>query len=117
MEVYGVDVEKGMLSMKLSEEFQKAGGATETVSCERTVLLDRSDESGREPEETQYCVRFFVSEDLYKACRVQEGDTIAAPVSPSDTESSFAAWEDVNGYLADFSEPVLCDRDYFATWE
>jgi hypothetical protein len=103
--------------MKLSEEFQKAGGATASVSCERTVLIEREEESEEELEETQHRVRFFVSEDLYKAYRVQEGDTIAAPVSPTDAEASFAAWEDVNGYLADFSEPVLCDRDYFAAWE
>lgn len=106
VEVTGTDKEKGLLSIRVTEEFKHPNGKPGTTECERTVILNKTDE----PEPESYKVRFYVGSVLYKECAVHEGDLISAPVTPQGA----SGWKDANGYLADFSVPVTQDLSYYA---
>lgn len=112
VEVAGKDVEKGLLSVRVTEEFKHPNGKPGMVTEERLVLFNRLEE--QEPQE--YGVQFIVEGDLYKAYTVHEGDMIAVPVNPVSEGKRFLGWKDGNGYLADFTQPVEEDRTYYGEW-
>jgi hypothetical protein len=117
LNLYGIDTDKGLLALKVTEEYRQPNGSMGKVSSERAVIADRTDENETADEGELCQVRFFIDDDLYKAYCVREGDTISDPASPYGEGGTFAGWTDDNGYLADFSEPIMQDRDYFAMWE
>lgn len=107
IEVLAVDKEKAIMSIRVTEVFKHPNGKEGTTECERTVILNKVDES--EPE--NYKVRFYVGDVLYKSCVVLAGDLVSAPAAPQE---GFAGWKDTNGYLADFAQPVMQDLAYYA---
>lgn len=113
VDVMGKDMEKGLLSLQVTEKFRHPNGKPGTVTDERLVLFNRLEET--EPQE--YSVQFIVEGDLYKAYTVHEGDVIAVPVNPAREGLRFLGWKDGNGYLADFTQPVEQDQSYYAEWE
>jgi hypothetical protein len=117
LNVYGIDTDRGLLALKATEEYTQPNGSTGKVSSKRAVIADRTAETETDKEDELCQVRFFVDDDLYKAYCVREGDTIPDPASPYGEGLIFAGWTDNNGYLADFSEPIMQDRDYFAMWD
>lgn len=119
VEITGIDVDKGLLSVRVRVEYEHPNGDLCRIVCERTVILDQLDET--EPE--TYTVSFYVNrEDIvsgrtYKCYQVLAGDTLTAPVAPASEEGTFAGWLDVNDYVADFSQPVTQDLIYYAAWQ
>lgn len=113
VEVAGKDVEKGLLSVRVTEEFKHPNGKPGTVTDERLVLFNRLEET----ESQEYSVQFILEGDLYKIYTVHEGDMIAVPVNPARERLRFLGWKDGNGYLADFTQPIEEDRIYYAEWE
>lgn len=115
VEILNTDKEKGLLSIRVTEEFEHPNGKAGTVECERTVVLNKLEE----PETETYTVRFLLAPDAeksYKSYRVMAGDMVTVPTEPKVEGGTFAGWEDANGYLADFSQPVTQDLDYYAVW-
>lgn len=119
VEVLNKDVDRDLLSIRVTEEFHHPNGNAGKVKWERTVFLNRLEE---EKVET-YTVHFYLgnqttgSNTVYKICRVREGDTISVPGSPASTDGIFVGWVDANGYLADFTQPVMQDISYYGKWE
>lgn len=117
VEVLNADKEKGLLSIRVTEEFNHPNGRRGKVDCERTVILNKTEDI----EANTYTVKFYVvdeagEEKCYKAYSVLEGDVISAPTNPTNIYATFAGWTDSNGYLADFSQPVMQDLEYHAMW-
>lgn len=115
VEILNTDKEKGLLSIRVMEEFEHPNGKAGMVECERTVVLNKLEEPGTET----YTVRFLLAPDAeksYKSYRVLAGDTVPVPAEPESGLSTFTGWADGNGYLADFSQPVTQDLDYYAMW-
>lgn len=118
VEVLKADKEKGLLCIKVIEEYKHPNGNTGTVECERTVFLNKVDE----PDPETYTVKFFLKKDdivsgrPYKVCEVCKGDAASVPVEPTSTDGTFAGWLDPNDYAADFSMPVTGDLIYYAAW-
>ena len=106
VEITNVDLERKMMGVKVTETFDHPNGRQGSVTCERIVILDPA-ESVKDPE---YKVRFYVSGHLYKACMVLAGETVNEPVKPD----GISGWQDENGYLADFGQPVTQDLTYYA---
>lgn len=118
VEVLNADKEKGLLSIRVTEEFDHPNGRRGTVDCERTVILNKLEEE----EAETYTVKFYVvdltgEQKCYKAYNVLEGDTISAPANPTNAYAIFGGWVDTNGYLADFSQPVTQDMEFHAMWQ
>lgn len=118
IEVLNADKEKGLLSIKIIEEYTHPNGNRGKVECERTVILNKATIAAQET----YTVKFFLKKDdivngrPYKTCRVCEGDAISLPVQPTSTDGTFSGWLDPNDYAADFSVPVTEDLIYYAAW-
>lgn len=118
VEIISKDTEKGLLSVRVTEEFLHPNGKNGTVECERTVILNKL----YEPEPEIYTVRFFVNKsdigvvECYKSIQVLEGDMITAPAAPQVEGKTFAGWKDSNDYIVNFSAPVTQDLVYYAAW-
>lgn len=110
---YGVDSEKGLLSLGLTEDFKHPNGQDGKVKHDRTVICDKKE------EDTMCTVKFYTEQgasDCYISMNIRAGDSITAPVNPEDKDKEFLGWIDTNGYLADFSLPVQHDITYYASW-
>ena len=116
LKVWKADMEKGILSVEVEEKYKHINGKTGSVTCSKTVIFDQIVE-----ETVQNCeVKFYLNrEDLclrqncYKVYQVRKGDCMAAPVVRED---GFEVWKDENGYLADFTQPVMGEICYYAEW-
>ena len=118
--LYGADAGKGILAMKVQEQFAHPNGMEASTAWERTVIYDRREEE----KSACYEIRFYRSkadmlgeQKCYKEYTVQEGQSISAPAEPSADDARFAGWRDLHDYMADFSQPVEQSRSYYADWE
>lgn len=110
VDILQYDKEKGILDVRVTASFAHPNGKRGVVSCERNVIFDKL----REEDAKQYTVQFFVEGKLYKAFVVSENDVIHTPKEPTDAEGAFCGWVDEEGYLADFTQTVTQNRNYYA---
>ncbi|MGN0342766.1 MAG: hypothetical protein ACI4DO_08225 [Roseburia sp.] len=118
------DVSEGILSVEVEQTYQYINGKTGSISCSRTMLLERTDTANGEPE---YCtVTFYLDQqdmenqgNYYKQYEVAMGDVVHCPVAPAADygKGCFLEWRDAAGYLADFSQGVTQDVTYYAVYE
>ena len=110
VDVLECDMEKGLLSVRVTAEYLHPNGKTGTVTCERTAILEKMPQE----ETIQHTVCFYVAGELYKQYKVQKNDRISTPAQPQVNGKVFRGWVDGNGYLADFTQSVTQDISYFA---
>lgn len=108
--ILDADLEKGLLRVEVVQSYRHVNGRTGTVSCERTVLFDRTEEE----EQEVYHVYLYLTradlekedgtyQDCYKQYKIMEGKVL----SPKDLDSpDFHGWKLADGTLVDFTEPV-----------
>lgn len=108
-----VDVETGILSVRIVEKYRHPNGNTGMVECTKTVILNKTVEA----EQQLYTIRYYVGDEVYKTYHVAEGDVIPIPVTPTSESGSFFCWVDENNYMADFSGIVTQDLAYYALWD
>lgn len=120
VEMYQADMQKGVLTMKVLENFCHPNGKKGTAEWQRTVIYNRREEDGPET----YQVRFYQNremmlgeENCYKMCEVLGGEHIMPPAEPKAEGMVFGGWIDTNGYMADFSQPIDQNLVYYASWE
>lgn len=118
--VLRADIEKGLLSVRVSKKFHHTNGNEGTICCDRTVMLNNN----QEEKPTVYKVKFYITkddmdkaEDTYKDYSVCEGDSIIIPADPQMEGKRFVGWKDINDYIADFSLQVEQDLSYYAEWD
>lgn len=121
VDVMKSDTKKGVLAIRVTENFKHPNGKDGTVTCDRIAIWER--EIVEEEETEQYEVKFYrtkadmaAEENCYKAYTVREGDRISAPAAPRVEGAVFAGWRDGNDYVADFSEPIEQNQAYYAEW-
>lgn len=105
------DKEKGILSVKVELTYLHPNGKSGMVSCEKTVILNQTCQTS----EADMCkVLFYVEDEVYKEYQVTEGSVVNAPAEPQNEDNCFYGWVDVNGYLADFTQPVEHNLVFYA---
>lgn len=119
VEIRKADSEMGVLSIRVTEEFQHPNGKKGIADCERTVILSQTED----PEQKSYQVRFYMTrEDMladkncYKKCIIYEGEQVPFLLDTNVDGKIFAGWKDMNDYMADFSVPADQDMVYYADW-
>lgn len=119
VEVLKADVEKGVLAIRVIENYQYPNGRRGSVASDKTVILNRPCEEKKE----QFTVRFYLDkpkteqeETYYESYTIEKGDGISAPANPYVEGKRFAGWKDINDYIADFSLPVVQNLSYYAEW-
>lgn len=116
--VLNADLEKGILSVEATEEFEYIGGKKGTVSAKKTAVLDSVTTT---EEETYYKICFYVeSEDgteneLYKSYSLMKGDFIPEPKTPELDYATFSGWLDADGNEVSITEQTVeSDTDFYA---
>ncbi len=120
-----VEIEKagekeGILSVKVTETFLHPNGKSGTVSCHRTVILEKC----REEEAQEIAITFYSSKEemekggiCYKSYRIKKGSRILSPLPPEKAGKTFDGWRDAAGNRADLSAAVKQDSSYYAAWK
>lgn len=122
--VLSADSEKGVISAEVTETYQHPNKEEGKVSCKRTLILDREDESLIQ-EKKSYPVSFYLDqylkeEELYKSSILLEGEQIRQPQAPEKEEYIFVEWRDARTKeKAVFEEEtgIHEDKIYYAVWK
>lgn len=114
VDVTGMDLQKGLLSVKVTAEYTHPNGGPGSVICERTVIFDPV----KVLDDGLCTVSFYLKagESCYKLYKLASGECAAIPKAPQSESGRFAGWYDENGNLADFSQPVTQNMTYYARW-
>lgn len=99
IEVLNADYEKGILSVKVTENYEYLNGRQGNVTKTATVLLDQ-----KQQEKNYYTVKYYVGDSLYKSYQLVEGTAIIVPKNPELEGMSFVCWENKNGDAVDMSD-------------
>ena len=99
IEVLNADYEKGILSVKVTENYEYLNGRQGNVTKTATVLLDQ-----KQQEKNYYTVKYYVGDSLYKSYQLVEGTAIIMPKNPELEGMSFVCWKNKNGDAVDMSD-------------
>ncbi len=115
VKVMKVDLNKGLLSLRVVESFNYVNGKTGSVKCDRTVVFDK----GGQDDEDKYDVYYYISADddrPYKRYTLLKGDTILIPKEPSRAGYTFEGWKDADGNAPLSDQTVESGLTYVAQW-
>ncbi len=114
VDIAGVDYEKGLLSVHVTEKFTHPNGKIGTLECTSTAILDQRAEKQR------YTVTYNLPDRLYKQLEVEAGTDFYLPKAPTDTTEGalFRYWLDADtGEKAVFPEKITGNKTYIAVFE
>lgn len=111
VDITGVDVEKGLLSVAVRETFTHPNGSIGTVTCDATAILEQ------EKERQEVVISYYVGDRLYKQYGLLEGETCKRPEDPEEPGKIFAYWLDNDtGQPAEFPGEVTENKTYVAVF-
>ncbi len=94
LEILAMDLEKGLLSIGIEEQYKQFNGKERSLRVEKTVLMER-----RILEEANISVRFVAGGRLYKEYTLVSGENCPLPKLPE----GYRGWRRLGGQ---FEEPV-----------
>ena len=120
--VVEADLEKGILSVDVVEEFKYTNGNTGYVQTQKTIILNQTVE-----EETPvYTASFYLDKDsvgtdeTYKVYTLYEGESLLTPVEPKDITDegkTFLYWSDLKGNkYTNISGTISSNLKFYAVW-
>ena len=115
VKVMRVDLNKGLLSLRVVESFNYVNGKTGSVKCDRTVVFDKRGQD----DDDKYDVYYYINADddrPYKRYTLLKGDTILIPKEPSRAGYTFEGWKDADGNAPVSDQTVESGLTYVAQW-
>ena len=115
VKVMKVDLNKGLLSLRVVESFNYVNGKTGSVKCDRTVVFDKRGQDDND----KYDVYYYINADddrPYKRYTLLKGDTILIPKEPSRAGYTFEGWKDADGNAPVSDQTVESGLTYVAQW-
>ena len=115
VKVMKVDLNKGLLSLRVVESFNYVNGKTGSVKCDRTVVFDKRGQD----DDDKYDVYYYINADddrPYKRYTLLKGDTILIPKEPSRAGYTFEGWKDADGNAPVSDQTVESGLTYVAQW-
>lgn len=115
IEVLEMELEKGIVSARVTEGFLYPNGKQSEVSVTKTAIADREGES----EARNYTVKYYVDGSLYKEYSICGGDPLIVPADPSEEGKRFAGWivQEGGAVEADAGRTVEGDYEFRAVFE
>ena len=111
VEIAAADLEKGLLSVRVTETFTYPNGSVGTVTGSSTAILERETD-GRE-----VVITYYVKDEIYKQYGVQSRTAFPVPQAPEAENGSFCYWIDEDtGEEAVFPEMVSEDKNFRAVF-
>lgn len=102
--VAAANPQKGILSVRVEEDFMHINGKSGKVSSEKTVILEKY----KLDKKQVFQITFKVSENIYKNYQLSEGVHLLAPGKPGE---SFLYWTDEQGNKMEDIAGMVADRD------
>lgn len=131
IDIYGVDNEKGLLSLKVTEHFTYPNGKVGSISSDATMILEQ------EAPKKVYTITYLydyaddnydtnIRTETWKEFQIQETDALKVPENPptfnfNAKQYSFDHWVDENGHTVTKAEILSTentkDRTYKAIYK
>lgn len=114
VDIIDVDVEKGLLSVRVTENFSYPNGRVGTITRDATAVLDAKE------KKPFYAISFLAHNRPYKEYGIQEGVAFLVPKDPMPEkgERAFLYWLDADtGEKANFPRTVSGNKQYIAVFE
>lgn len=122
--VLRADSQKGVISAEVTETYEHPNGKEGKVSCKRTLILDREDESvAEEKKKNSYLASFYTEQglkedSLYKTSLLLKGQRVKVPKDPEKEGYAFVEWRNARtNEKADFTEGISQEEIYYAVWK
>lgn len=109
VEVQALDLQKGIISVKVSETFRQFNGKERTIVCEKTAIMER--EVSRESKVT---ITFLADGVLYKEYQVAAGEFCPMPELPDGEYSGWAETKSASASPVTAPTQVWEDKTYVA---
>lgn len=104
-----VDMEKGIISVQIKEEYSQPNGKHRTIEFEKTALVERT-----MIEKESVTITFLVDEEVYKEYCVKKGEVCPNPKVPSRTFAGWVEYGDSSNQLIQNIGNVWEDKVYVA---
>lgn len=109
--VTGVDLEKGLLSVAVTETFTYPNGNIGEIHCSSTAILEQ------EAERKEVVLTYYLGDRIYRQFGLLEKDDFKVPQDPVTDDGTFAYWRDLDtGERAVFPEKATVNKSYVAVF-
>lgn len=108
VQVMGADMEKGLLSVRVEEQFFHPGGVKAAVAADKTVVLEQYSL----PEKRLCTISYKIGTKVYKCYCLAQGSSIQVPGVP---EEDFLYWTNTAGERQRAGEKTEVRQDQ--VWE
>ena len=115
IDVMKADLEKGLLTLRVTETFDYLNGKKGSVACDRTVIFEKK----ATDENAEYEIAYYTNEGdtiPYKKYQLLKGDALRIPKNPSKNGYIFNGWKDVDGNSQVAGMKVTGAKIYYAQW-
>lgn len=103
------DLQKGLLSVAVTETFSHPNGKTGTIQCSSTAILEQ------EEEKQEIVLTYYLGDRIYRQFGLLEGDEFKIPQDPAQEGKNFVCWIDKEtGQEAVFPEKAVENKNYIA---
>lgn len=109
VDVLALDLQKGIISVKVSEAFRQFNGRMRTIVCEKTAIMEQPS-----VQESKVIVTFKSEGRLYKEYQVEVGEGCPVPRLPEGTFIGWAEEGDLTQELVTSIAQVWEDKTYVA---
>lgn len=109
VEMQALDLQKGIISVKVSETFRQFNGKERTIVCEKTAIVEQEVST-----DAMVTVTFLVDGMLYKEYQVVAGEVCPVPRLPEGEYLGWAEREGADGNLLTALTQVWEDKIYEA---
>lgn len=83
--ILDADIEKGIMTVQVKEEYKHINGKTGAVTASKTVLLEEQQTTEDAEITDTITINFYLPDNtLYKSYKVKKGTEISEPVAPSE---------------------------------
>ena len=112
VDVKAIDMQKGLLSVEVTEEFTYITGKEKRISQEKTAIMDQ-----RVVEDEFVRVSFMVDGEIYKEFELVPGEDCPLPALPDGLFSGWVRYGEEQMGLVESIEAVWEDQTYLAVLE
>lgn len=89
IDILDVDVEKGLLSVRVTEFYKHLNGRQGKVQVQKSIILDQG--ADREIYGKRE-IKYFLGDQLYRSYMVDAGEEIFVPRTPEIEDGEFLGW-------------------------
>ena len=84
--ILDADIEKGIMTVQVKEEYKHINGKTGAVTASKTVLLEEQQTTEDAEITDTVTINFYLPDNtLYKSYKVKKGTEISEPIAPHET--------------------------------